>query len=351
MSLYSLIRPFVFALPPEQAHRAAVKSLKLGAVSTCSVVDARLNTQLANLSLPNPIGLAAGFDKNAEVYSAALKTGFGFAEVGTVTPKPQSGNPTPRVFRLVEQQAIINRLGFNNEGMEAAAWNLRTRKHGGIVGGNIGKNKDTPDAASDYAATMRTLYALVDYITVNISSPNTPGLRNLQGADSLQALVRAVHEVRTDLVKAGLPRKPIFVKIAPDNDEAALKDIADVALTLKIDGLVVGNTTIGREGVERNIHANEQGGLSGKPLFQKSTQILKHMYQLTEGRIPLIGVGGISSAEDAYAKIKAGATAVQLYTALIYQGFGLVNDINRGLVKLLARDGLSSIQDAVGKEC
>jgi dihydroorotate dehydrogenase len=350
MSFYRLIRPLVFSMPPEKAHHAALRALKAGVIPTCTFQDARLNTQLAGLSLPSPVGLAAGFDKNAEVYDAALRAGFGFAEIGTVTPRPQSGNPQPRLFRLVEQEAIINRLGFNNQGMEAAAWNLRKRKHGGIVGGNIGKNKDTEDAASDYNLAMRTLYALVDYITVNISSPNTPGLRNLQSADSLQSLVRSVHEVRADLVKAGLSKKPVFVKIAPDNDDAALKDIADVALTLKIDGLIVGNTTISREGVELSKHAKEQGGLSGKPLFQKSTQVLRHMYQLTEGRVPLIGVGGIASAEDAYLKIKAGATAVQLYTALIYQGFGLVNEINRGLVKLLERDGFASINDAVGKD-
>jgi dihydroorotate dehydrogenase len=350
MSFYARIRPFIFSLPPERAHRAAIASLKLGAIPVCTFSDVRLHTEIAGLALPNPVGLAAGFDKNAEVYNAALKAGFGFVEVGTVTPKAQSGNPTPRIFRLVEQEAIINRLGFNNEGMEAAAWNLRTRTQGGIVGGNIGKNKETEDAASDYSAAMRTLYALVDYITVNISSPNTPGLRALQGANELQHLVRAVHEVRGDLVKAGLPKKPVFVKIAPDNDDAALKDIADVALTLKIDGLIVSNTTIGREGVELSPHAGEQGGLSGKPLFQKSTQVLKHMYQLTEGRVPLIGVGGIASAEDAYAKIRAGATAVQLYTALIYKGFGLVNEINRGLVKLMERDGLASIKDAIGKD-
>lgn len=350
MSLYTVIRPLVFALPPEKAHRAAIRALKLGLSPACAFQDARLTTELAGLSLPNPVGLAAGFDKNAEAYNGALKAGFGFVEIGTVTPKPQKGNPTPRLFRLVEQQAVINRLGFNNEGMEAAAWNLRARTHGGIIGGNIGKNKDTQDAASDYAAAMRTLYALVDYITVNISSPNTPGLRNLQSAESLQPLVRAVHEIRNDLVKAGLPKKPIFVKIAPDNDDAALKDISDVALTLKIDGLIVSNTTVGREGVEMNPHAKEQGGLSGKPLFQKSTQVLRHMYQLTEGRIPLIGVGGVSSAEDAYAKIKAGATAVQVYTALIYQGLGLVSHINRGLVKLLERDGFQSIREAIGKE-
>jgi len=350
MRFYSTIRPLIFKLPPEQAHRAAISALKAGVIPACVFSDVRLNTNLAGLQLPNPVGLAAGFDKNAEVYNATLQAGFGFAEVGTITPKAQAGNPTPRVFRLIEQEALINRLGFNNEGVEAAAWNLRARKHRGVIGGNIGKNKDTLDAASDYSIAMRSLYALVDYITVNISSPNTPGLRALQGASELQSLVRAVHDVRADLVKAGLPRKPIFVKIAPDNDDAALKDIADVALTLKIDGLIVSNTTIGRAGVELSPHSKEQGGLSGKPLFQKSTQVLKHMYQLTEGRVPLIGVGGIASAEDAYAKIRAGATAVQLYTALIYRGFGLVNDINQGLVKLLQRDGFASVKDAIGAD-
>lgn len=300
-----------------------------------------LATEIAGLKLPSPVGLAAGFDKNAEAVEGAHHTGFGFVEIGTVTPGAQPGNPQPRLFRLVEKEAVINRLGFNNEGMQVAAERLAANKHGGVVGGNVGKNKDSAEALPDYVAAMGALYGYVDYITANISSPNTPGLRNLQAKEELTSLVRGLHAARTQLMgEFGFPSKPIFVKIAPDNDDAALMAIAQVAREEKIDGLICGNTTIQ--------HNGEQGGLSGKPLFTPSTAVLRTLYKMTKGQVPLIGVGGIASAEDAYEKIRAGASAVQLYTALIYQGFGLVEKINKGLVELLARDGYATIADAVG---
>lgn len=308
-----------------------------------------LATTLAGLKLPNPVGLAAGFDKNAECVDACLDQGFGFVEIGTVTPRAQPGNPKPRLFRLTEDEAIINRLGFNNHGAMRAARRLKTRQSDGIVGGNIGKNKDTEQPLSDYILAMQAIYRHVDYITVNISSPNTPGLRDLQQADALRILIRGLQSERKLLVEEGAGSKPIFVKIAPDNEEATLAAIADVACAEHVDGLIISNTTIDRPYL-LNRHAQESGGLSGKPLMEKSTATLRRMYQLTNGALPLIGVGGIACATDAYAKIRAGASAVQLYTALIYQGPGLIEQINRRLVHLLARDGFNSIGDAVGRD-
>jgi dihydroorotate dehydrogenase len=349
MSSYRALRPLLFHVPPEKAHRAAIRALQCGLAPKSSFTHPALATELAGLSLPSPVGLAAGFDKNAEAMEGALRAGFGFVEIGTVTPRAQAGNPQPRVFRLVQHEAIINRLGFNNEGVDAAARRLSANRHGGVVGGNVGKNKDSAEALPDYIAAMEALYGYVDYITANISSPNTPGLRNLQAKDELQALVRGLHAGRASLMERyALAYKPIFVKIAPDNDEAALAAIAEVALEQKLDGLIVSNTTIAREGVQ-GPHAQEAGGLSGRPLMEKSTQVLARMHALTGGAVPLIGVGGIANAADAYAKIRAGASAVQLYSALIYQGMGLVEQINRGLVDLLARDGFSRVADAVGR--
>lgn len=383
MSLYRTLRPALFLLPPEKAHRAAICALQRGLVPEYVPRHASLETSVAGLNFTNPVGLAAGFDKNAECVAGARRAGCGFVEIGTVTPRPQAGNPQPRVFRLVEQEAIINRLGFNNEGMEAAAARLATfRQHcenavrspagepkcsarGGavagaerplceatqnIVGGNIGKNKETVDAVADYTAAMRVLYPFVDYITANISSPNTPGLRALQAADELRGLILALHALRGELTAAGAPHRPIFVKIAPDCDTAMLEAIARTALETKLDGLIVSNTTLSREGVESRPHAAEAGGLSGKPLFARATDTLRQTYRLTGGVIPLIGVGGIASAEDAYAKIRAGASLVQLYSALIYQGFGLVARINEGLADLLARDGFANVREAVGRD-
>ncbi len=348
MSLYSTLRPALFLLPPEKAHRAAICALQRGLVPPARSTHANLKTTVAGLSFENPVGLAPGFDKNAECFEGALNAGCGFVEIGTVTPRAQAGNPTPRVFRLVEHEAIINRLGFNNEGMDAAAARLAKRSGRGIIGGNIGKNKESADAVADYTAAMRALYPHVDYITANISSPNTPGLRALQAADELKALIEALQKLRTALVAEGAPHRPTFVKIAPDCDDAMLEAIAQTALATGLDGLIVGNTTLSREAVVNSPHTQEAGGLSGKPLFALSTEILRKIYRLTGGKIPLIGVGGIASAADAYEKIRAGASLVQLYSALIYQGFGLVSSINDGLSELLARDGFANVSDAVG---
>jgi dihydroorotate dehydrogenase len=348
MISYRALRPAVFLLPPEVAHRAAIRALQTGVVAADYFTHPSLASEIAGMTLSNPVGLAAGFDKNAEAFEGALKAGFGFVEVGTITPKAQPGNPQPRMFRLVEHEAVINRLGFNNEGVESAAKRLRMRGKG-VVGGNIGKNKESTDAVADYTSAMRVIYPFVDYITANISSPNTPGLRDLQAGNELSTLVKSLHSLREALIAGNAPRKPIFIKIAPDNDEAAFAAIAQVALAEKVDGLIISNTTIDRDDVMTSRHAAETGGLSGKPLFAKSTHALHRMCVLTQGTIPLIGVGGISSAHDAYQKILAGASTVQLYTGLVYQGFGLVETIKRGLVELLARDGFATIKDAVGK--
>lgn len=344
MACYTTFRPVLFALPPERAHRAAIRALQLGLAPKSSFAHPSLQTTVAGLNFPAPVGLAAGFDKNAECFDGVLAAGFGFAEIGTVTPRPQPGNPQPRVFRLVGEEALINRLGFNNEGAGAAATRLKARRGGGIIGGNIGKNKDSADAIADYVAAMQAIYPYVDYITANISSPNTPGLRALQAADELRALVRALQAARIP------PLKPILVKIAPDGEAAMFEAIADVALSEGVDGLIVSNTTVSRETISGHPLAAETGGLSGKPLLAASTAALHTMYRLTNGKIPLIGVGGISSAADAYAKIRAGASLVQLYTALVYQGFGLAERINRGLVELLTRDGFANVAEAVGAD-
>ncbi len=348
MSLYAALRPALFLLPPEKAHRAAICALQSGLAPRSSFTHPVLETNVAGIHFPNPIGLSAGFDKNAECFEGSLAAGFGHVEIGTVTPKSQPGNPQPRLFRLVDQHAVINRLGFNNEGVENAVTNLRLRKGQGVVGGNIGKNKDSEDAVADYVTAMHALYPHVDYITANISSPNTPGLRNLQAADELRTLVRALHAAREELI-SNQQAKPIFIKIAPDCDDAQLDAIAEVAITEKLAGLIVGNTTIARDVIGGHALADETGGLSGVPLFLKSTEVLRKMHQRTQGFVPLIGVGGVASAADAYEKIKAGASLVQLYTALIYQGFGLAERINRGLAELLKRDGYTNVSEAVGQ--
>ena len=297
------------------------------------------------LDFPNPVGLAAGFDKNAEVPSAALDLGgFGFAEFGTVTPQPQPGNPKPRIFRLPDQNAVINRLGFNNAGLEeAAARAARLKRRRGIVGGNIGKNKDQTDAVADYVAGARRLSPLVDYLTVNVSSPNTPGLRALQGRAMLTELLSAVQAARQVPV-------PVLVKIAPDLTKADLEDIVHAANDTKIAGIIVSNTTIDRPASLPPALAAETGGLSGAPLFAPSTEMLRRAYRLTGNAIPLVGVGGISSADDAYAKIRAGASLVQLYTALVYQGPGLVARIKLGLAARLRADGFAALEEAIGAD-
>jgi len=334
-------------LPPETAHRLAIWSLKLGLTPDPGPDDPRLAVAAFGITFTNPVGLAAGFDKNAEAWRPAQRLGFGFVEVGSVTPRPQAGNPRPRLFRLTRDRAIINRLGFNNDGVAAMAEHLAGRKPGaGILGVNLGKNKETVDAAIDYEIGASRLGPLANYIAINVSSPNTPGLRALQGKVPLQDLVRRTHRALAEACGGKGP--PLLLKIAPDLTDQDLEDIVEVALQGELAGLIVTNTTIARPASLGSRHARETGGLSGRPLFAPSTEILRRVYRLTGGRLPLIGVGGIASGADAYAKIRAGATLVQLYTALVYEGPGLVRRIKRDLVDYLERDGLTSISAAIG---
>jgi len=341
-------------LPAETAHRATISLVRLAGpfLSKAAPEDPRLAIKAFGLDFPNPVGLAAGFDKNAQVPDTMARFGFGFVECGTVTPKPQAGNPRPRLFRLAKDDAVINRMGFNNDGSLAAANNLKARRGKGIVGINIGANKDSSDRVGDYAWCFSELAPLADYVTVNVSSPNTPGLRGLQNKDELAKLLGIMTNARARLFDAtpqthGM-RKPILLKIAPDLDLQALDDIADVVRGSGIEGLIVSNTTIARPPLKSR-HAEEAGGLSGKPLLEPSTQVLKEMHQRLNGAITLIGVGGIASGADAYAKIRAGASLVQLYTALVFRGPGLVGRIKRELLACLKRDGFAHIGEAVGK--
>ncbi len=304
-----------------------------------------LATTLAGLTLPNPVGLAAGFDKNATAVAQLSRAGFGFIEVGAATPRPQAGNPKPRLFRLPQDRAVINRFGFNNDGMEAIAARLARRPAGIPVGLNLGANKDSPDRAADFAKVLANCGPYIDFATVNVSSPNTERLRDLQGKGALSALLKGVFETRNIL-----PRKiPIFLKISPDMTPEELADLAEVAVASGIDAVIATNTTLDREGL-KSAGSSENGGLSGAPLFEKSTRCLARLSELTAGRLPLIGVGGIASADDAYAKIRAGATAVQIYSAMIYQGLSLAPRIAQGLDALLARDGFASVAEAVGTD-
>ena len=327
---------------PEVAHGLALKSLNLGLGPKAGpFTTPRLATTVAGMSLPNPVGLAAGFDKNATALHALAKCGFGFVEVGAITPRPQPGNPKPRLFRLTEDQAAINRFGFNNEGMEAAATRLANRPRGGIIGLNLGANKDSEDRAADFARVLARCGAHLDFATVNVSSPNTEKLRDLQGKDALAALLAGVIETNAGLGKP----LPIFLKIAPDLTHEELDDVAEVANASGIAGIIATNTTLSRDGL-RSVHKDEKGGLSGQPVFEKSTRLLARLSGLTT--LPIIGVGGVGSAEQAYQKIRAGASAVQLYTALVYGGISLADDIARGLDALLARDGFANVAEAVG---
>jgi len=348
--LFPLIRPLLRSLPAEGAHRLTLAALgcRMGAL-----VGGRADPDPDNLAqilwgraFPNPVGIAAGFDKDAQVPDAMLRLGFGFAETGTVTPRPQRGNSKPRIFRLYEDGAVINRLGFNNRGLEQTLSRLRARPRQGVVGVNLGKNRDTQDDVADYLEGVRRVGALADYLVINVSSPNTPGLRDLQRRDILGGLLRRVVAARDEAA----PGTPLLVKIAPDLTEAERADIAALAPETGIDGIVVANTTVSRPPGLRSPQAGEAGGLSGRPLFAPSTALLGEMYRLTQGKIPLIGVGGIATAEDAYAKIRAGASLVQLYTALVFDGPALIGRIKRGLAALLTRDGHSSIAEAVGAD-
>ncbi|WIY25320.1 quinone-dependent dihydroorotate dehydrogenase [Parasedimentitalea psychrophila] len=333
-------------LDPETAHGLSIKALKLGLVATPGpVTSSRLKTTLAGIELPNPVGLAAGFDKNAEVLAPLAQSGFGFIEVGAATPRPQPGNPRPRLFRLTEDAAAINRFGFNNQGMEQIAQRLSQRPRDAVIGLNLGANKDSDDRASDFARVLQHCGAHLDFATVNVSSPNTEKLRDLQGKTALTALLSGVIDTRNALKR----KIPVFLKIAPDLTIDELRDIAEVARETGIDAVITTNTTLSRDGLQSAQKA-EAGGLSGAPLFEKSTRVLAQLSQLLDGQIPLIGVGGISTAEQAYAKICAGASAVQLYTALVYHGLSLAGEIARGLDDLLARDGFDTVAQAVGSK-
>jgi dihydroorotate dehydrogenase len=346
---YRFAGPLLRLLPTETAHGLALRALAWGLVPAARRPPATaLRTSEWGLDFASPIGLAAGFDKDGVAVEGLLALGFGFVEVGTVTPAPQPGNPRPRLFRLAGDEAIINRLGFNSQGLEAVAASLNPhRDHAGVVGANIGVNRDSDDTTADYLAGLGALHDRVDYLAINVSSPNTPGLRALQGRTALGALIGALMARRADLTPPGRRPLPILVKIAPDLDERGKAEIAEVALASGLDGLIVGNTTLARDGLTGR-YRGEAGGLSGRPLFARSTALLAEMYRLTGGRIPLIGVGGVSGGGDAYAKIRAGASLVQLYTALIYRGPGLVARINHDLARRLAADGFASVADAVG---
>jgi len=342
-ALHSLATRALQVLPAEDAHQTTVAALKTGLGPRAAAEDPALAIDLAGLRLPNPVGLAAGFDKNAEVPRAMLAAGFGFVECGTVTPLPQAGNPRPRLFRLTEDQAVINRMGFNNAGLERFAANLG-RRGSGIVGANIGANKDAADRIGDYVTGLKRLWGLADYFTVNVSSPNTPGLRTLQTGAALDELLGRVAEARAAL--AG--HAPVFLKVAPDLEAAEIEAIAEAVAANRFDGIIVSNTTVSRPDHLASSHRGEAGGLSGAPLMALSTRVLGDFRAAATGRFALIGVGGIASGADAYAKIRAGANAVQLYSALVFQGPGLVTAIRRDLKARLAADGFSSLAEAVG---
>ncbi len=346
--LYPMFRPALFAIDAERAHGLTIKALKSLPVPAAKSVDPILRTEVAGLVFPNPVGMAAGFDKNGEVPDSLIRLGFGFAEVGTLTPHPQEGNPRPRIFRLARDRGVINRLGFNNGGQAAALPRLRhmrermgTEMNRGLLGINIGANKDSEDRISDYAAGAVTMAPFADYLTVNISSPNTPGLRALQDKGALTELLAAV------MASRGVHGPPIFLKVAPDLEPADIDDIVAVAKDSDIAALIVSNTTISRPELHSK-HRDEQGGLSGAPLRDLAQQRLVDFRQASGGSIPLIGVGGIATAADAYARIRAGASLVQLYSAMIYRGPNIANDINCGLARLLKRDGFANVAEAVG---
>jgi dihydroorotate dehydrogenase len=348
--LFDLALPLARLLPPETAHRATVRALRAGLAPQAAMADPpELAVKLWRRRFLNPVGLAAGFDKDAEVPDAMLAFGFGFVEVGTITPLAQKGNPKPRVFRLTEDGAVINRLGFNSLGLEAAARRLALRRNkGGIVGANIGKNRDTHDDVGDYVEGVRVLAPLADYLTVNISSPNTPGLRDLQRKRAVTRLIAQLLEARNRVAPQNPP--PLLLKIAPDLMPEERSDLAEAALSSGIDGLIIGNTTVARPASLESRFAHEPGGLSGLPLFEPSTALLAEMYRLTSGKIPIVGVGGIASGADAYRKIRAGASLVQLYTALVFHGPALVQRIKQELSALLARGGFTSITAAIGAD-
>ena len=341
--VYTFFRPALFQLDAEQAHGLALKGLRLFPRRPARA-NGPLGMEVAGIAFPNPLGMAAGFDKDGEVPDALLGLGFGFAEVGSITPLPQSGNPRPRLFRLEEDRAVINRMGFNNGGAAPAAERLRARAgRPGIVGVNIGANKDSADRIADYAMMTRLMAPLASYLAVNISSPNTPGLRALQDEAALTTLLDAVLEAR------GEAGPPVFLKVAPDLEPADIDAIARIAIDKQLGALIVSNTTISRPPL-RSMHAGETGGLSGAPLRDLAQTRLRDFRKATGGAVPLVGVGGIATAEDAWARIRAGASLIQLYSAMVYEGPGIARRITSGLEALMRRDGFTSIAEAVGSE-
>lgn len=346
--LFKFAQPVLFGLDPERAHELTLRSLECNLLPRSEAAfDPSLRTTVWDLSFPNPLGIAAGLDKDARVPNAVLRLGFGLTEVGTTTPKPQQGNPAPRVYRLVADRGVINRLGFNNEGHAAALARLEADPPIGIIGVNIGANKDSKDRVADYVAGIETFYDVASYFTVNISSPNTPGLRDLQAPDALSVLLARVLAARDTEMAKGKPKRPIIVKVAPDMLAEELAPLAATFVAHQVDGIAISNTTIARENLVSK-DQNQEGGLSGRPLFHRSTVMLARMYVETGGRIPLIGIGGIDSAEAALQKIEAGATLLQLYTGLIYEGPGLVGQILSGLTRAANEHGHGSLQALVG---
>jgi dihydroorotate dehydrogenase len=343
--LFGLGQALLLVLPPEQAHELAIKGLELGLYPRAAGPDdKRLVQTVFGLDFPNPLGMAPGFDKNARVPRELLAVGFGFVEVGTLTPRPQSGNPAPRLFRSTSDRAIINRLGFNNEGQEMALFGLMDRPQG-IVGVNIGAGRDSEDRIADYVSGIERMAPVASYLTVNISSPNTPGLRDLQAPDALDALLKRVQAARASLTT----RPPLLVKLAPDLADEDLPEIVGVIVANGVDGIVVSNTTLARYGLKDASFARETGGLSGRPLFVRSTRMLARVYRLTEGKLPLVGVGGIDSSETALTKIAAGASLIQLYTGLVFEGLGLIKRIKQALLKAIEQAKADSLAPLIGR--
>ncbi len=347
--LMTLARPALLALDPEKAHELTLRSLEQGLYPKGGQNDPRLEQTIWGLKFANPLGMAAGFDKNGRVTGPLFRMGFGFCEAGTVTPLPQDGNPKPRVFRLIKDRAVINRLGFNNEGHDALARRLMTRSHDGVLFVNIGANKDSADRVSDYVSGLRRFYEVADSFTINISSPNTPGLRDLQDPHELDTLLERLMQARRELMdEDDAPYRPLAVKLAPDICDEALPAIIERLMAHKVDAIIVSNTTLSRAGLSDPNTATESGGLSGRPLFTRSTRMLAKVYQITGDTLPLIGVGGVDSGETALAKMQAGASLIELYTGLIYEGPSLITRIKRALIRHCEENSYGGISEAIG---
>ena len=346
--MFSILRPFLFNLDPEQAHDLAIKSLKFNFIpkSLFEIEDEHmLNIKLLGINFPNPIGLAAGFDKSAEVYNSILKLGFGFVEIGTVTPLKQFGNPKPRIFRLEEDGALINRLGFNNDGMEVVKNRIKSEKKQGILGVNIGPNKNTNDQKNDFCLNLKNFFDVADYITINISSPNTDGLRDFHDQEKLKDLLISLNKIK----KNNKSNIPLLLKISPDINDNYIPEILDEALKNNISAIILSNTTNNNRDKLLSEKKKEKGGLSGEPLQDISTKIIKKFYKQMNGKIPIIGVGGINSGKSAYEKIIAGASLLQLYTGFVYKGPNIAKDIKKDLIQILKSEGVSNIKEIIGK--